>query len=178
MVNCSIGKSPFTIVYSKPFDQPTNLVKLSSGPIELVKSIAERVTSTLAKVKQKLCESNAHYQAIVDKHRRLQVFQEGELVMVHLRKSKFPTGKYHKLQLKWFGPFHVKHNINDNVYVLDLPSDWKISFTFNVVDLSIYHPLDGVSLVNSSSSQALSKKGRLMQSNLFKRRPATKTRPH
>lgn len=161
MVNRSIGKSPFTIMYSKPPDEPTDMLKLSSSPTRPSESFVEYVTSTLANVKQKLCEFNAHYQATVDEHRGSQVFQEEELVMVHLRKSKFPTSEYHKLQPKWFGPFHVKHNINDNVSALDLPSDWKIFSTFNVVDLFIYHPLDGVSPMNSSTRSSSLQEGEI-----------------
>ncbi|KAK8652109.1 hypothetical protein V6N13_061133 [Hibiscus sabdariffa] len=36
------------------------------------------------------------------------------------------------------GPFQVVKKINDNAYQLDLPGEFNVSATFNVVDLSPY----------------------------------------
>ena len=68
--------------------------------------------------------------------------------MVHLRKHRFPTGDYHKLQAKKVGPFRIKQKINDNSYVIDLPPHWKIASTFNVADIHDYHPPDDVPSVS------------------------------
>ena len=40
-------------------------------------------------VRTKLVESNPKYKATVDKHKHFKKFKEGELVMIHLRKSAF-----------------------------------------------------------------------------------------
>ena len=44
------------------------------------------------------------------------------------------------------GPFEVLERVNDNAYKVNLPRDYRVSATFNVVDLSPY--LEGNYLVN------------------------------
>ena len=55
---------------------------------------------------------------------------------MHMRKERFPAHRRSKLHPRGDGPFQVLERINDNAYKLDLPSEYNISVTFNVSDLS------------------------------------------
>jgi hypothetical protein len=68
------------------------------------------------------------------------VFEEGDLVWVHLRKERFPQERNSKLKPRGDGPFKVLKRINNNAYVIDIPtSKYLVSNTFNISDLSPHH---------------------------------------
>ena len=53
-----------------------------------------------------------------------------------MRKERFPVQRRSKLLLRGDGPFQVIERINDNTYKLDLLSEYNVSASFNVSDLS------------------------------------------
>ncbi|CAL2273298.1 unnamed protein product [Prunus armeniaca] len=108
-IHSAIGKSPFSIVYTVVPDHVVDLVKL---PIRQKSSVAaenlvEEVMVVRDEVKHKLEQTNAKYKVAANKHRRVKVFQEGNSVMVFLRKERFHVGTYSKLKPKKYGPFKV-----------------------------------------------------------------------
>ncbi|CAL8175721.1 unnamed protein product [Prunus armeniaca] len=137
VVYSATGKSPFSIIYTAVPDHVVDLVKLPKGQKTSIAAgkLAEEVVAVRDEVKQKLEQANAKYKAAADKHRRVKVFQEGDPVMVFLRKKRFPVGIYSMLKPKKYGPYKVLKRINDNAYVIEFPDSMGISNTSNVVDL-------------------------------------------
>jgi len=140
-VNRSTGKYPFQFVYGKNPSGVLDLVQLTLGDKISDDGIAfaEHIQQLQQTMKQKLQASNAHHKRIIDVGRRPQVFNAGDLVMVYLRKEKFPRGTYHKLKYKKIGPCKILQRINDHTYKIDLPSDLDISPVFNVSKFNVFH---------------------------------------
>ena len=51
-------------------------------------------------------------------------------------KKRFPAHRRTKLHARGDGPFQILEKIDDNAYKVDLPSEYNVSATFNVSDLS------------------------------------------
>ncbi|KAF8110978.1 hypothetical protein N665_0077s0039 [Sinapis alba] len=94
-----------------------------------IRKLHEKVRATI-KAKRKVFKRKAN------KKRTKVVFEEGDLVWVHLRKERFPEERKSKLMPRIDGPFQILRNISDNVYQLDLQGKYDISSSFNVSDLS------------------------------------------
>jgi len=62
----------------------------------------------------------------------------GDWVWVHMRKERSPERRRSKLMPRKDGPFKIMERINDNAYKVDLPGEYGVSVTFNVVDLSLF----------------------------------------
>ena len=90
------------------------------------------------------------------------IFEEGDLVWLHLRKDRFPEERKSKLAPRGDDPFKVLKRINDNAYKIVIPtSKYLVHDTFNVSDLSPFH---GFPLVQDGDElrTTLSKGGEMM----------------
>jgi hypothetical protein len=117
----------------------------ASKSAEFVKTLHERAKSNIEKM-TKMYEKHAN------KGRKNIVFEQGDLVWVHLRKDRFPDLRTNKLQPRADEPFKVLRKINDSAYEIDLPSTYGVSTSFNVADLSPYFGVE-----ESRTSQELHK---------------------
>ena len=66
-------------------------------------------------------------------------FNEGDGVLVYLRKERFPIGDYDKLCKRKFGPFKILRKLGVNAYLIDLPPKVSTSPIFNINELYEYH---------------------------------------
>ena len=55
-----------------------------------------------------------------------------------MRKERFSAQRRSKVNPKGDGPFQILEKINDNAYKVALLSEYNVSATFNVVDLSLF----------------------------------------
>ena len=122
------------------------------GVSQAAENMAEHIQAMQEEVRQKLEATNAKYKEVADKKRCEKIFNVGDLVLVYLRKERFPVGTYNKLKDKKYGPFQITKKINDNAYVVALPPNMNISSTFNVANMYDYHSPDEPNSGNSGSS--------------------------
>ncbi|KAK1664786.1 hypothetical protein QYE76_052945 [Lolium multiflorum] len=136
------SRSPFMIVYG--FEPPTALDIL---PLPLHERTNMDFDKRTAATKQLHEDTRATIQEHVlrqatrlNAKKKERVFEEGDLVWIHLRKERFPHERNSKLKPRGDGPFKVLKRINNNAYVIDIPtSKYLVSNTFNISDLSPYH---------------------------------------
>jgi hypothetical protein len=97
---------------------------------------AEFVKSLHEMVRLQIAQKNERVASQATNGRRRVIFEPRDWVWVHMRKERFPAHKKTKLHPRGDGPFQILEKINDNAYKVDLPSEYKVSATFNVSDLS------------------------------------------
>ena len=140
-IHQTTGSSPFEVVYGKNPISPLDLAPLLTD--HQFSGEAEERSKSIKKmheqVRDRILKQNEKYKKSADKHRKHAKFQEGDLVWVHLRKDRFPPGKFAKLRPRADGPFKVLQRIGDNAHKIELPDGYGVSSTFNISDLSPYH---------------------------------------
>ncbi|KAG7548172.1 Zinc finger CCHC-type [Arabidopsis suecica] len=129
--------SPFEIVYGFNPISPLDLMPLPlSERVSMDgKKKAEMVKQIHEKARMNIEEKTKKYASQANKSRKEIVFEEGDLVWIHLRKEKFPKERKSKLMPRMDGPFKIIKKINNNAYQLDLQGKYNVSNNFNVADL-------------------------------------------
>ncbi|KAK1595654.1 hypothetical protein QYE76_017288 [Lolium multiflorum] len=135
-------RSPFMVVYG--FEPPTAIDLLPLPLHEQVNMDIDKRAQYMKKLHEDTrttIEQQVLRQATrLNLKKKARIFNEGDLVWIHLRKDRFPQERNSKLKPRGDGPFKVLKRINDNAYVVDIPtSKYLVSNTFNVSDLSPYH---------------------------------------
>jgi hypothetical protein len=152
-------RSPFEVVYG--FNPPTTLDLL---PLPLHERINMDVTKRASYMKSlhddtwKTIEAHIlRHTANVNKKKKPRIFEEGDLVWIHLSNDRFPHERNSKLKPRGDGPFKVLKRIKKNAYVINIPtSKYLMSNTFNIKDLSPFHG----DMDNEESRSTLSQGGR------------------
>ena len=122
MHNWSTSKTPFEVVYLQPPKMILDLVTLPNVPglSQEAELAAEKVARIHQEVTSRLQQSNDKYKQAADLKKRPKEYEVGDLVMILLRKGRFPPGVYHKLKNRKLGPCRIIKKINANAYVLEL----------------------------------------------------------
>jgi hypothetical protein len=81
---------------------------------------------------------NEKYRIVASKGRKEVKLELGDLVWLHLRKERFSELRKSKLMSRVAGPFKILTKINDNAYKLELPLEFGVSPSFNILDLWPY----------------------------------------
>ena len=135
-------RSPFMVVYGFKPCTPLDLL-----PLPLHERINMNIEKRPKYMKQLHAETRATIKAQVlrqvsriNKKKKEMIFEEGDLVWLHLRKDRFLEERNSKLKPRGDGPFMVLKSINNNAYIIDIPtSKYMVSNTFNVSNLKPYH---------------------------------------
>ena len=124
---------------------------LGNKNVQVNKMVAE-VQAMNEVIQTNIVESNAQYKVVVDKHRRVKLFKEGDKMMVFFfRKKRFLGDSYSNLQQKNHGPYKILTKINYHAYVVDFSNTMSISKTFNIRILMIFTP--GMRLIENKNSR-------------------------
>ena len=118
---------------------PHAIIKQFSGDAEVK---AKEIKKLYEEVRLKIEKQNAIYVEQANRLYKYVKFEVGDLVWVHLRKDRFPPGKFGKLKPRVHDPFKIIEKIGENAYKLQLPDEYEISPMFNVKDLRAYHGED------------------------------------
>jgi hypothetical protein len=78
---------------------------------------------------------NEKYRIAASKGHKEVKFEPGDLVWLHLRKERFLELRKSKLMSHAAGPFKILTKINDNTYKLELPPEFRVSPSFNILHL-------------------------------------------
>ena len=126
------GYNPYTALDMLPLPLREQVNMDFDKRAAYMKKLHEDPRATLEKHKE-------DHVAKMNKHKRAMIFEEGDLVWLHLRKDRFPDARKSKLHPRGDGPFKVIKRINDNAYKIDISnSKHLVHDTFNVADLSPY----------------------------------------
>ena len=142
-VSRTTGRTPFKIVYGQIPRRPLDLTPVDphTKTFEEGISFAQYMSDMHHDIHSRIVSQNEKYKAVADVGRRLVSFSVGDLVMVRLRSERYSPGVATKLHARSAGPFPIVRVMNENAYVVGIPSDWGMSSTFNVSDLVWYRPM-------------------------------------
>ena len=101
----------------------------------MVKKKAEIVRQLHEKARANIEKRTKQFTRHANKGRRQLLFEPGDWVWLHMHKERFLEKRRSKLMPHRDGPFQILAKVNDNAYQLDLPSEYGVSFAFNVTDL-------------------------------------------
>jgi len=140
-VNPSTGYTPFYLLHGQHPIVPSSLFTPKPTIVPAVDDFVASISRTLTFAKRNLAAAQNRQKQYADQHRRPEVFQPGDKVMLstsHLT-STHVSGNVPRFWPKYIGPFEVARAVNENAYELVLPETYQIPSVHNVSLLKHYH---------------------------------------
>lgn len=118
----SIGTSPFELCLGYLPDSPAfiNTGIDYNRYSNRAEEFADRMKLIMQQVKDNLVLAQHHQEVHHNQHRSTEVFEKGDLVLVH-KDAYGINPQYYKIQPVYFGPYKVVKKVSDNAYEIDLP---------------------------------------------------------
>jgi hypothetical protein len=139
-VHSTTKVSPFQVVYC--FNPRASINLLPLPPLEMTYFDTSQWFEFILKMhettKLNFEKMNEKYHIAANKGRKEVKLEPGDLVWLYLRKERFPELRKSKLMSHVAGPFKILAKINDNAYKLELPPEFGVSPSFNILDLWPY----------------------------------------
>jgi hypothetical protein len=132
--------SPFHVVYGFNPHAPVDLLPLPSSEMTCFDASqwSEFILKMHETTKLNIEKMNEKCHIAASKGRKEVKLEPGDLVWRHLRKEWFPELRKSKLMSRAAGPFKILAKINDNAHKLELPLEFGVSLSFNILDLWPY----------------------------------------
>jgi hypothetical protein len=132
--------SPFQVVYGFNPRAPINILPLPTSERihDDAKERAEFILKMHETTKHNIEKMTEKYRVAGSKGKREVKLEPGVLVWLHLRKDRFSELRKSKLMPRADGTFKIIEKINDNAYKIELPFEFGVSPTFNILDLRPY----------------------------------------
>jgi hypothetical protein len=132
--------SPFQVVYGFNPRAPIDLLPLPSLEMTCFDASqwSEFILMMHETTKLNIEKMNKKYRIAASKGHKEVKLEPGDLVWLHLRKERFSELRKSKLMSRVAGPFKILAKINDNAYKLELPLEFGVSPSFNILDLRPY----------------------------------------
>ena len=132
--------SPFQVEYGFNPRAPIDLLPLPTTERRHndARERAEFILKLHETTKANIEKMNEKYRIAGSEGRKEIKLEPGDLVWLHLRKDRFSELRKSKLMPRAAGPYKTIEKINDNAYKLELPPEFGVSPTFNILDLKPY----------------------------------------
>ncbi|XP_028776266.1 uncharacterized protein LOC114733022 [Neltuma alba] len=137
----SIGMVPFKVVYGRDPPPVLRHSSLEDTPLDIHQQLIRR-DEVLDTLKQNLLRAQCRMKYYADRNRSDVEYQVGDMVWVKLRpyrQHSVELRKFHKLALRYFGPFKVLERIGRVAYKLELPTHTRIHPVFHVSTLKKFY---------------------------------------
>jgi hypothetical protein len=132
--------SPFQVLYGFNPRAPIDLLPLLPSEMTCfdVSQRSEFILKMHETTKLNIEKMNKKYRIAASKGHNEVKLETGDLVWLHLRKKRFSELRKSNLMSHAAGPFKILAKINDNAYKLELPPEFGVSPSFNILYLRPY----------------------------------------